>query len=297
MAFLAAAVLLCACGCGQQTTAEVQTTETPTQPSGQVTINAQQEDLALPVADWNDSMTAQPTDVPATVPEPIATEPAPVEPVPTEPAPTEAAVPSETAAPPATERPTETTTQGAKKAELLPSAVLAPINSGTYTMTVSAFLKDNSKEDQLKKFVRSGDKAYRLSIPSSNLDIRLFSDGGKYYLVASTQYCELTKAQFDELCGSLGNYFPDFSQMKYQKTETSGKLLNKTTTEYFDYGGKTVALQYDKKGALTQIESDGVTLPFTVKSGADSAVFSIPSNATQVEYADMEFIAGFFQMV
>ncbi len=301
IALFAAAAILCACGCGKQT---VQPETTVPDPAATVAPMLD-DDLALPAVNDSGSTTAavvvtEQTTLPTTTLPTTQAETTTTEPAPTEPAATEAAVPTETAAP-TTEKPTETTTepttQGPKTAQLLPKAVLAPINSGTYTITVSAFLKDSSKEDRLKKISRGSDKAYRLSIPSTNLDIRIFSDGGKYYLVAQSKYCELTKEQFDEMSNSLNNYFPDFSQMKYLKTETSGKLLNKTTTEYFDYNGKTVALQYDKNGALTQIEFDGTTLPFSVTSGADSAVFSIPSDLEKAEYKDMEFVAGLFQMI
>lgn len=308
LAVFAALAILCACGCGKQT-AENETTE----PASALLTTAAplDDDLAMPAINESGSTTApvvadttqpttafvqssalkaleqaqkQPTTTTTAAPE--STEPAATEPAGQgDPSPTESAAPT-------TEKPTETTTQAPKQAQLLQSAVLAPINTGTYTMTISAFGKDHASEDKLVKVVRGGETAYWITIPAANLTYKVFPSGGKYYLATPSNYCELTKAQYDSVCKSFNNAFCNFSALNYQKTETAREGLKKYTCEYFDLGGTTLVLWYDNSGKLTKLAVAGETLPMTVTAGADDAYFTLDPSLEQVDYATLESLVS-----
>ncbi len=304
LAVFAAAAILCACGCGKQT---VQNMTTEPDTAAATAAERLDDDLALPAVNDSGSTTApvvaettQPTTAfvqsPAlqaieqaqNVPETTTAAPEPTEPAATEPA--DPAV-SEPASQPATEKPTEPTTEAPKKAELLQSAVLAPINSGTYTMTISAFGKDHSDDDKLKKIVRGGETAYWITIPAAGLTYRVFPNGGKYYLATPSKYCELTKAQYDSVCKSFNNAFCNFSALKYQKTETVREGLKKYTCEYFDLNGNTLVLWY-ANGSLFKLQVAGESLPMTVSGGADGGYFTLDPSLEKVDYATLESLVS-----
>lgn len=303
LAVLAAAAILCACGCSLQTNKNnAQQTTEPVSASG--TAAPLQEDRpALPDVNDSGSTTAAVTDAPAesttvlnndvpttaptTTAAPDTTTAAPTPTDPTKP--TEK--PTETAAPTTTEKPTETTTEAPKTAELLESAVLAPIRSGTYTMTVSAFGKDRSADDKLMKIVRGGETAYWITIPAAGLTYKVFPSGGKYYIATPSKYSELTKAQYDAVCKSFNNAFCNFSALKYQKTDTAREGLKKYTREYFELAGNTVVLWYNN-GSLFKLQVADDSLPMTVSGGADSAYFTLDPSLEQVEYAQLESLVS-----
>ena len=305
LAIFAAAAILCACGCGKQAAQNETTEPVVTAPQ---TAEQLDDDLALPAVNDSGSTTApvvagttQPTTAfvqsPAlqaieqaqNAPEPTTT----AAPEPTEPAATEPAepTPGEPTTQPTTQPTTEPTTQAPKTAELLQSAVLAPINSGTYTMAISAFGKDHSDKDKLVKIVRGGETAYWITIPDANLTYKVFSNGGSYYLATPGKYCELTKAQYDAVCKSFNNAFCNFSALNYQKTETAREGLKKYTCEYFDLNGTTLVLWYNN-GSLFKLQIAGESLPMTVSAGADDAYFTLDPSLEKVDYATLESLVS-----
>lgn len=305
LAIFAAAAILCACGCGKQAAQNETTEPVVTAPQ---TAEQLDDDLALPAVNDSGSTTApvvagttQPTTAfvqsPAlqaieqaqNAPEPTTT----AAPEPTEPAATEPAepTPGEPTTQPTTQPTTEPTTQAPKTAELLQSAVLAPINSGTYTMTISAFGKDHSSDDKLVKIVRGGETAYWLTIPAASLTYKVFPNGGSYYLATPSKYCELTKAQYDAVCKSFNNAFCNFSALNYQKTETVREGLKKYTCEYFDLNGATLVLWYNN-GSLFKLQIAGESLPMTVSAGADDAYFTLNPSLEKVDYATLESLVS-----
>lgn len=305
LAVFAAAAILCACGCSLQT--EQETTTEPVSAAAETTAPQLDDDLALPAINESGSTTApvvakttQPPQTTAFVPAPAlqVIEQAQTAPATTVP-PTE---PTTTAAPdvtepdaPTTEKPTETTTQAPKTAELLQSAVLAPINSGTYTMTISAFGKDHSDSDKLSKIVRNGETAYWITIPDAGLTFKVFPSDGKYYLQTPSMHTELTKSQYDTVCKSFNNAFCNFPALKYQKTETTREGLKKYTLEYFDVGDNSLVLWYSG-GQLNRLQVGDESLPMTVNTGADNAYFTLDSATEQVDYATLESLVSFAQM-
>ena len=314
LAVCAAAAILCACGCGKQTNKPAAAQES-TDAAAVIEMTEPQfdDDVALPAVNESGSTTAPVvanTTQPATFVQsaalqaleqaqnaPQTTAPAattttapPAEPTttPDNPSPSE---PAQQPAEPTTEKPTEPTTESPKTAELLQSAVLAPINSGTYTMTISAFGKDHSEDDKLMKIVRGGETAYWITIPAAQLTYRVFPSGGKYYIATPTRYCELTKAQYDTVCKSFNNAFCNFSALKYQKTETQRDGLKKYTCEYFDLSGNELVLWY-QNGKLTKLAVAGESLPMTVSGGADSSYFALDDSLEKVDYATLESLVS-----
>ena len=305
LALFAAAAILFACGCGTQTAPEATTEPT----LAELTTAPQlDDDLALPAINESGSTTApvvagttQPTTAFVQSPAlqaleqaqdaaPATTTTTTTAPTQDDPAATEPndQTPSETAT---TQAPTETTTQAPKKAEMLQSAVLAPIKSGTYTMTISAFGKDHSDEDKLVKLVRGNETAYWITIPAANLTYKVFPSDGSYFLATPSKYCELTKAQYDSVCRSFNNAFCNFEALQYQKTETVQEGLKKYTCEYFDFGESPLILWYSG-GSLVKLEIEGESLPMTVNAGADNAYFSLEPSLEKVEYETLESLVS-----
>ena len=312
LAFLAAAAVLCACGCGKQTAAEVETTGEETAAVQTVASSDLQEDFAMPAVNESGSTTApvitQPTQpttafqqapilqaleqaqnnpVTETTTQSAETTTQPESTLPGEEQPSEAPAQSTTST---TAKPPETT-QKAQTAELLQSAVLAPIGSGTYTMTISAFGKDHSSDDKLSKIVRGGETAYWITIPAAGLTYKVFPGGGKYYLATPSKYCELTKAQYDSVCRSFNNAFCNFSSLKFKRSETVREGFKKYTVEYFDIGGSELSLWYDG-GKLFKMQMAGESLPMTVSSGADGSYFTLDTSLEKVDYATLESLVS-----
>ena len=306
LAFLAAAAVLCACGCGKQTAANVQTTEAESA-AAQTTQGDLQEDFAQPAVNESGSTTApvvaQPTTQPATVPQqaPIlrALEQAQNNPAPattaqpeettTQPDAPQGETPSETPGQSETQttvKPTEPTTVQ-QTPPLLPSAVLQPINSGTYTITISAFLKDKSSDDKLSKIVSGGQTAYWITVPATNLTFKVFPSGGKYYLATNTQYCELTKAQYNTVCNNLNAPFFNFSALQFKRSETVREGLKKYTVEYYDLGGSELALWYSGD-SLIKVQMAGDSLPMTVSGSAAGNYFTLDSGLKEATYQELE---------
>ena len=303
-----AALLAALCSCGKTAAPAAQ----PTEPESTQAVPAAavEDDVALPQENDGASTTiavvgsTMPV-VPSTEFRPAAIlqeiETAPQTPAPTDP-PTEATTApaneavTEAEAPAATTttKPEETTK--AATAELLQSSVLAPIQSGTYTETISAFGKDKNQNDKLYKIVRNGQTAYYFTIPDVNLTFKVFPSDGKYYLATPTQYCELTKSQYDHFCSTFNNAFINFSALQYQKTETVREGLRKYTREDFTVGGKTLSLWYNS-GSLFKMEMDTdegkQSLPMTVSGGADARYYTLGDGLEQVDYAALESIGQF----
>ncbi len=317
IAILSVAALLCASACGKQaaqseTTSELQTT----QPVTQANI---EDDLALPGVNESGSTTApvvvQSTAAPAV---PAAVQQAPImnviadvqaappatQPPATQPPQTEAAAESDTPdapeAPDVTTTTAPTTTQAAKSSpDLLNNSVLAPINSGTYTMSVSGFTKDKSPDDKLIKVSQGGNTGYRFAVPGVHFDYRVFSDGGKYYMADNNIYCELTKAQYDAVCGDLKNGFIQFNALQYQNTDETREGFTKYTREHFTAGNADVTLWY-KNGALAKAEMKAGdvqdTLPMSVSGSADSGFFKLGEQLQPSTYENMKAYADFANM-
>ncbi|MDD6061298.1 MAG: hypothetical protein PUB99_01625 [Oscillospiraceae bacterium] len=193
-----------------------------------------------------------------------------------------------------------TTTQPAGSPDMLNNYVLQYIRSGTYTETISAFGNDHSSDDKLSKIVRDGQTAYWITIPAAGLTFKTFPMDGKYYLATPSQYCELTKSQYDSLCSTLGNAFCNFEVLQYQKTESAREGLRTYTCEYFDMNGSTLVLWFSKN-ALTKMQlttaSGTESLPMSVSGSADSAYFTLDQSLENVEYAKLEplvSLAGVF---
>lgn len=190
---------------------------------------------------------------------------------------------------------TTTTTKPAASPEMLNNYVLKHIHSGTYTETISAFGNDHSADDKLSKIVRNGQTAYWITIPAAGLTLKTFPMDGKYYLATPTKYCELTKAQYDSLCGSLGNAFCNFDALQYQKTEKVREGFRTSTCEYFDMNGNTLILWFSKN-ALTKMQlstaSGTESLPMSVTGSADSAYFTLNTDLEKVDYAALESLVS-----
>lgn len=308
LSYLLAAVLmgtvaLCT-GCQKQTVAEPSTEGVVTEIAGTAQADDAQ-DLALPNGEPPASTTAplvtKPTTTKAFKESPIiqaiagaqnATKPATTA--------TTAAQVEEpttvTAEEPQPEDPTTTTTtKPAASPDMLNNYVLKYIHSGTYTETISAFGNDHSKDDKLTKVVRGGQTAYSITIPAAGLTFKTFPLDGKYYLATPTKYCELTKAQYDNLCGCLGNAFCNFDALQYQKTETVREGFRTSTCEYFDMNGNTLILWFSKN-ALTKMQlstSSGTeSLPMSVTGSADSAYFTLNTDLEKVDYAALESLVS-----
>lgn len=296
LAFISAAAVIFACGCSVQSRVaqNVQDEDEFEQQTDLPGVN--QEDLALPAINDSGSTTA-PVVTSTTVPPVQTTQaPQPSETTPTtEPTPTtelpQTVQPSETITQPPqpseTTPTTQPTTQPAQTAKLLQSAVLQPINSGTYTITISAFLKDQSSDDKLSKIVRGGQTAYWITVPATGLTFKAFPSDGKYYLATPTKYCELTKSQYSSICGNLNAPFFDFSTLKFKRSETVREGLKKYTVEYFDLNGREAALWYSGN-SLVKMQIDGESLPMTVSGSADSSYFTLGSGLEEVSYEELE---------
>ena len=309
MILVLSAVAALVCGCGK--TVPVSQTTEPETTAQAVSVPAQNEDdVALPQDNVGGSTTAAVVSPAAAgttsafqqsaIMQALAT--APQTPVTTEPptetttAPAGDETPSEApseandpAAATTTTKPEETTK--AATAELLHSSVLKHINSGNYTETISAFGKDKSSDDKLSKIVRGGQTAYYLTIPAAGLTFKVFPSGGKYYLATTGKYCELTKAQYDGICKTFGNAFPNFSALQYKKTETVREGLRKYTREDFTLGSTPLSLWYSG-GALFKMEMDTgegtQSLPITVTGAADAGYFNLAEGLEKVDYAAVE---------
>ena len=303
----AAALLICLSACGSrtaqpETTTEAETTET-------TTFASVEDDLAMPDVYEGDATTepiaAQPIApaIPADVPP--ATQPSapetPATEAPAREAPADTTAP--TSAPPTTAPPaTDTTTQLAKTSpELLNSSVLAPINSGNYTITVTSFTdKNKSADDKLVQSSKGSDKAYRVAVPSANLDYRVFSDNGKYYLADGSKYTELTKEQYDSLSNAMKSSFVQFNNLDYQGTDEQREGLAKYTREHYKAGSADVTLWFRNK-SLDRVEVKAgdmqESLPTTVSGSADENLFKLSDSMTQATYEDLKWYAEYTNLI
>ena len=301
-------MLLCAAGCDLSGPEQKETTERATVETAVPAAAEAEDDVALPKENEGGSTTApvitSTTVVPTTafqrsaIMQELANTPEEPEPPTTAPEQepeTQAAEENPAEQPEQTQttttKPEETTK--APSAELLERSVLKHIQSGNYTITVSAFGKDHKNEDKIYKIMRGGETAYYVTIPAAKLTFKVFPSDGKYYLATNSQYCELTRSQYDHLCSTLNNAFCDFTALrnKYQQTETVRQGLRKYTREDYSVGGKALSLWYSG-GALFKMEmetSDGTeSLPTTVSGAADSKYYTLGSQLTQSEYSEME---------
>ena len=199
---------------------------------------------------------------------------------------------------PTTESTTESTTapttaqkpQGT--AELLNSSVLGPINSGSYTMTISAFGKDKSPDDKLIKTVSGGKTAFWFSVPAANMAFKIFPQDGKYYLATETMYCELTKEQYDTGCATFNRGMYNFSGLNYQKTETVREGLSFYTCEHFKTSDGTDCVLWYKNNQLQKLEVviDGASqsLPMTVSSSVNQNYFTLSAELQESDYETLK---------
>ncbi len=226
-----------------------------------------------------------------------------------------ATVPTQTTAPstvPSTAKPTTTapttqpttipTTGGQSGSpELLNKYVLAPINSGNYTMTISAFGEDKSPDDKLVKTVSGGKTAFRFSIPAANMSFRVFPSDGKYYLASESKYCELTKEQYDSCCAIFNRGMYNFGGLSYQQTETVRDGFSLYTCEHFKTSDGNDCILWFNGNQLAKLELkiDGVSqsLPMTVSSSVNSDYFRLGEGLEQVDYETVKSyidLAGLF---
>lgn len=321
LAILSAAALLCAVGCGcgtdgaqQDVTEQAVTTAQaipaaedfedevalPQENNGGSTTKPVIETTASTTAFQRSSIMQELATIPQTPPQ---TDP-PAEETPAE---TEQAEPGEQAEQPeqpameasTTAKPEETTAK--PTAELLESSVLKHIQSGTYTITVSAFGKDHDSNDKVSKIVRGGAAAYFLTFPAQNMTVKVFPSDGKYYMTMSGKYCELTKSQYDHLASCFNNAFCDFTALRgqFQTSETVREGLRKYTREDYTVGGKDLSLWYSG-GSLFKLEmatENGTeSLPTTVTGTAESFYFTPDASAEAVGYADLESAAMLIEL-
>ncbi len=207
---------------------------------------------------------------------------------------------------PTTQPTTQPTTESATNkqngtSELLNKYVLAPINSGNFTMTISAFGEDKSPDDKLIKTVSGGKTAFWFSIPAANMSFKVFPSDGKYYLATESKYCELTKAQYDSCCATFNRGMYNFGGLSYQQTETVRDGFSLYTCEQFKTADGKDCILWFNGNQLTKLELkiDGVSqsLPMTVSSSVNSNYFSLGADLEQVDYETLKSyidLAGLF---
>lgn len=308
-----AVLLLSASACGSRRDVQPETTvpET-TQETTQTDI---EDDFAMPDLNESGSTTApviaQTTAPAAPVIQPVTPpEAPPSKQTPASETQTAAAPVSETqtTAAPASEtqtsatQPVETTAALTKTSpDLLNNSVLAPINSGNYTMTVTNFTEKNkSSDDKLIQSSRGDDKAYRVTVPSAKLDYRVFSDNGKYYLADGSKYTELTKEQFDSISTAMKNNFVQFNNLQYEGTDEQREGLRNYTREHYTAGDADVTLWFRNKALdHVEIKAGGLqeSLPMSVTGSADSSLFSLGESLEQVDYETLKSYADYTNLI
>lgn len=194
-----------------------------------------------------------------------------------------------------------TTQQSAGSAELLNKYVLSAINSGSYTMSISAFGEDKSPDDKLVKTVNGGKTAFRFSIPAAKMSFTVFPSEGKYYLATDIKYCEMTKAQYDNICATFNRGMYNFGGLSYQKTESVRDGFSVYTCEHFKTSdGKDCVLWYNgNQLSKLELKMDGVShsLPMTVSSSVNTDYFVLNEGLEQVDYETLKSyvdLAGLF---
>ena len=196
-----------------------------------------------------------------------------------------------------------TTAFKANPSSTLSNHVIAPLNSGNYTMSV---VITEDEEDQITKYVSDGKTAYAFQIPSAGYYCRLISLDGKYYMIAKTNtksiYCELSSDDYNNLKTLMNNCFNyNFTNLSFQSSSVElydSKLYTKEI--YLRPDGQNTYLWF-KSDSLKYVEehagtSSAAKVGVTVASGADSSMFAIPDGYTLTAYKDMASIQMAIEM-
>lgn len=176
----------------------------------------------------------------------------------------------------------------------LSNRVIAPLNSGNYTMSV---VITEDEDDQIIKYVSGGNKAYVFKIPSAGYNVRLISLDGKYYMIAKTNtktiYCEMSGDNYNGLVSLMNKCFGyNFGNLSFQSSSFEFFNAQLYTREvYLRPDGQYTYLWF-KNDNLRYVEeyagtSSASKVGVSVSSGADSSMFSIPEGYTLSTYEEM----------
>ena len=178
----------------------------------------------------------------------------------------------------------EKTTAPAKASSNL-NSIISTLNSGSYTMSIGV---TDDKEDKVTKYASGGSTAYSFYIPDANFNCRVFKQDGKYYMVTTQNYCELTKEQYNHLTSLMSGCFGfNFSGLTFKDTGVEFYNSQLHVKESFsDSDGSNINLWF-RNGALKYIQQGDDMISASVSSGANGAMFTLPEGFAQADYESL----------